>query len=386
MVQFIRGKSYSKYVCLLLANILVCVFSSGQSLHQARALSLNTLSGTPTDRTFYQPQFFEDKSGRHFIVLNVKAKKSLEFYNYDNGNFFMRIDYGKELGDSFPIFGFYVLNFDSIFLQTSYVNNLILVDSTAKVISNIDLHRIDGYKKDCDIRSQTVSPFFISNNRVYLSSYNRIQKIDITIAKNYNDKFKANNIGWILDLSDMKIENTIGQYPSFYQKNYMQHFHAAYSSMDGWQDTTIFISPISEEIYMYLTNKLIAIKPIRSLNVSPSRYSFDISKWYDDKYQKKVYLENGFYKKIIRDRQATNYYVFVAKSINVISSDGTYNSDLEREYSIIILNRELNVVKEIDINDKYLDFSCVFPVERGFMVLKNLQNGKLNFQQYVFSE
>ena len=128
-----------------------------------------------TAYNFFYAWAFSGKDGReYFSFLNYRPNQKIHFYDFKTQEFLFKFEMPREGADGvFPIMGYYIGDFDNMYVAASGFEGLIQIDTTARIVKKIPYGTTtDGYMVNVSFwpaasRSH-LTPVFIGN-KLYIT-------------------------------------------------------------------------------------------------------------------------------------------------------------------------------------------------------------------------
>lgn len=320
--------------------------------------------------------FVDKKSNERFITTYEEESNTINFYNLTNNAHSFKINLNKNQYLS-PIYGYYIQNFDSIFLLKTRKNVISLIDTSLKVKKKWEITDSIYNTKEYELNATKVNNIIYSNGKIYVTN-NKFSDVD-----NFFDSHSE----IILDLSSEKpiINNNTGAYPEVYLKHNYYHLVGTMVSKIIKDDCKIVFSfPVDHNIYIYNSEGIIDKKMCKSIYID-SFPIFDQSKFSDNYYTSKYTCQLPTYFSIKYDSYRKLYYRIVLHSLKYKNEDGTLNKFISKKWSIIILNKDFKILNEIIMPENKYNFADFLITPEGILISNNnpmnpsLDENKLTF-------
>jgi hypothetical protein len=143
-----------------------------------------------TGYNFFYAWVFTGKDGReYFSFLNYRSNQIL-FYDFNTGQFLFKMEMLREGPDGvFAIMGYYISDFDRMYIATLSFEGLIQIDTTARIVKKIPYGATpEGYMVNGSFWPSSSSPYktpvFIEN-KLYITQKpldNRMQDLDRPVS------------------------------------------------------------------------------------------------------------------------------------------------------------------------------------------------------------
>jgi len=331
------------------------------NLKKCITFSLDTLTdyGTPC------LQYFENNN-KNYIAYQNERYNSIYIYNYDNKEKYkiLKIQKGGAKGVG-VMNGFYVHNFDSIFIPSQTNKCLYLVDINGNII--------DKYKYPSKTKNDFINLKFETRNQpIYIN-----KKL---FSPNYSDNFQS----VILDLNTQNwLQNTTR--PITYQKGFFgsPNLYQCYRTYNENTNHFYYSFPIDNYIYTNTENndaKFYAgsylFDDIEPMSTNPFKIAFQNSD--------RFFRQSPSYAGIFYDKYRNLYYRLAELPVSNENIDA--NDELIRgfkNYTIIILDEKLKKVGEY-IMPKYTNGSGMVFISKDGLNILNFKKSNKNEDRMYF--
>ncbi len=324
---------------------------------------------------------YKNKTGKEYITFQNQFKNEIYFYNIENQKFEFKITPNLDGNNGVGMFfGYYIQNLDSIFLTNSEVEEIALIDSSAKLKEQL------VYDKASDgtllRRSFSTTNFFrpltIIGNKIY------------TISR-CNRNIHPNPVSITIDMKTKKVDYLPFEYPQIQNNiNKMKAFglEDQFSRVfDG--NHFIYSFYFEEDIFVAsIDHKKIQRKKVKSKYINSVRLLDDFGK---STIQEAC--ENPNYGNMIYDPYRSVYYRIAFPEVE-FDHKLEMNEAIElldygrKKFSIIILDKEFNIIGETLFPDYSYNPGIMFIREDGLYIstchpMNPLYNDDfLNFQKF----
>ena len=373
-----------KAILLLYLSIFLfaCNKENKRNVHLEKSgRELSLLLDSDTKSNTKSLFLYKNKTGKEYITFQNQFKNEIYFYNIENQKFEFKItpnlDGNNGVGMSF---GYYIQNLDSIFLTNSEVEEIALIDSSAKLKEQL------VYDKASDgtllRRSFSTTNFFrpltIIGNKIY------------TISR-CNRNIHPNPVSITIDMKTKKVDYLPFEYPQIQNNiNKMKTFglEDQFSRVfDG--NHFIYSFYFEEDIFVAsIDHKKIQRKKVKSKYINSVRLLDDFGK---STIQEAC--ENPNYGNMIYDPYRSVYYRIAFPEVE-FDHKLEMNEAIElldygrKKFSIIILDKEFNIIGETLFPDYSYNPGIMFIREDGLYIstchpMNPLYNDDfLNFQKF----
>lgn len=373
-----------KAILLLYLSIFLfaCNKENKRNVHLEKSgRELSLLLDSDTKSNTKSLFLYKNKTGKEYITFQNQFKNEIYFYNIENQKFEFKITPNLDGNNGVGMFfGYYIQNLDSIFLTNSEVEEIALIDSSAKLKEQL------VYDKASDgtllRRSFSTTNFFrpltIIGNKIY------------TISR-CNRNIHPNPVSITIDMKTKKVDYLPFEYPQIQNNiNKMKVFglEDQFSRVfDG--NHFIYSFYFEEDIFVAsIDHKKIQRKKVKSKYINSVRLLDDFGK---STIQEAC--ENPNYGNMIYDPYRSVYYRIAFPEVE-FDHKLEMNEAIElldygrKKFSIIILDKEFNIIGETLFPDYSYNPGIMFIREDGLYIstchpMNPLYNDDfLNFQKF----
>lgn len=373
-----------KAILLLYLSIFLfaCNKENKRNVHLEKSgRELSLLLDSDTKSNTKSLFLYKNKTGKEYITFQNQFKNEIYFYNIENQKFEFKITPNLDGNNGVGMFfGYYIQNLDSIFLTNSEVEEIALIDSSAKLKEQL------VYDKASDgtllRRSFSTTNFFrpltIIGNKIY------------TISR-CNRNIHPNPVSITIDMKTKKVDYLPFEYPQIQNNiNKMKTFglEDQFSRVfDG--NHFIYSFYFEEDIFVAsIDHKKIQRKKVKSKYINSVRLLDDFGK---STIQEAC--ENPNYGNMIYDPYRSVYYRIAFPEVE-FDHKLEMNEAIElldygrKKFSIIILDKEFNIIGETLFPDYSYNPGIMFIREDGLYIstchpMNPLYNDDfLNFQKF----
>ncbi|MGM0579292.1 MAG: DUF4221 family protein [Bacteroidota bacterium] len=312
-------------------------------------------------------QVYPDNIPQYLLFFHSQGKY-ISIYDLETQELSNEIHFEFEGSNSVPksINYAYTHNFDSIFLFDPLPQNVYLVDSTGNNIDQFDFQLEDMHYT---YPNGTHPPYF-NNGTLYLPTYP--SPMENATSSDYGMiefDVERKAFGTKHNLSDKYDEG-------FWDKH---SYRSAITTFNENADKIIMSFPNDEFVYVKDakgnkskhfagSSEMKTLKPL-----SDEVYN-------DDEKTFRMQAEQGFYSGLKYDKWREIYYRFVYNPINKFADRST----LGENASIIILNKEFEIIGKSSINAKKYSFGITFINEDGLHLFNSYQYNEKDDSQLSF--
>jgi|GEM_PF-2777601 len=319
---------------------------------------------------FYCNIYYDNKTNKEYFVWNNDLLKTLDFYSLDDGmfafsyriNIFQRID------------GFFINNFDSIFILNKKNNEIGLFNRMGKLTRMFNFNSFMSNKVAYSCWSTIEAPFIFRLNKFY-----------INIGANLEvEKFLKHPKLLIINIENNEIKSC--NKSVFFPINYLQNIdYGFYSPSYALSPNGLIICSfeVCHFICIYKNDKLIKTLAVKSKYLNKFEES-DKSQSSNLNYNIQFQIKNPRYGGIYYDRYNNLYYRIANHKQNLKDENNLPNDVGDNPWSIIIMNDNFKLLNELFIpKQKY--YSYIFITKKGILLLKNRKTHQGNRYYFCFS-
>lgn len=306
---------------------------------------------------------FSDEKGREYLsFLNYRTNQIL-FYDLSNCDFLFKIDLPVEGPDGVAqVTGFYIKDFDDIYISSSAYSGLIKVDTTCRIVQKIPYETTStGYQV---LPSYTPSshPYIapvIINNRIYITqnALERFHSLDDTPLSVMIDTVQKTCEGVPLTygiLTDKELQSNDVMFSRIF---------------DG-----------KEFVYSFYVNEDIIVTSIdhfdiKRIKVKSKYVDHPAEKQEDSEKGPQLNLELARYGDLIYDPYREVYYRFVYPETALDDSINWWGKAVygRKKFSVIILNKEFQIIGETLFPESIYNSYSFFVHKDGLYISRDYQ-------------
>jgi hypothetical protein len=271
-------------------------------------------------------------------------------------------------------FSFYFHNFDTIFvLLEKKVNTIYQIDSTGKITKKYFFSVESDYNY--------VLTSFGGSNMCFFDNKILLKKMIFPQQKNsdYLKIFYSEPPDITINTKNNVVEK-FGQWPLKYTYENFNNSYP-YRCIDN-EKNVIYSFAAEHELYVYSKNGQLSTFPAKSKFIDKF-IQYDIDSMYNVQFKKKYFTTAPKYAKIIFDMYNNLYYrIAIHEQSFINKKTNTINSEDDKTWSIIILDKQFNLIDEIYFseNSPYTPFSFSI-CEEGLLIRKKkkINNNNENY-------
>jgi len=307
---------------------------------------------------------FLDSSCILYYYDNVKQEILMK--DLLDSSFNRRIDISKVLTKTqledfcIPI----IISKDSILFISN--NNIILNDDKNSEVKALNFSA--ALSPNFTLNSNTFTPGVYANKSIYcIKYYNDIYLKDKHSFKEYFSR----DINSVLKLYDSLAQPiySIGEFPDKYKQNFYYEFFPSYCINNSGE--LVFSFGIDNNLYVFdknNTSKVITAKSkyFKRPTVFPLKnlQSFDFIR----KYQ----ITEFRYLSLDYDPYFQRYYRIVKHHSELLEDDETIKNILDIPWSLMVLDKNLKLVREIDFDPTIYTYGKIIPTQLGLFIPKRV--------------
>ncbi|MDT3694900.1 MAG: DUF4221 family protein [Ignavibacterium sp.] len=273
------------------------------------------------------------------------------------------------------------VNLDSLIVISTLLNKITLVDKFGNKVNEWNIDNSPDYSI---LSIAPGSRGIFKDNKIILPTYRRGILIDDYLSLN---KYYESTTNVILNLrsSSSKELKFFGHFPKAYTKE-SKNFYNFFPSFSIDNENNIILS-FNKDHHVIIYNKegtLIKEKMIKSKYIN----EFNDIKLNDSRnfnYLKKYILSEPSYERIVFDEYNNLYYRIVKLPINKLeNADGSFKTTEDIDYSIIVLDENLDILDEILVDSKKYYVPGLIPTKNGILLPSIGKEGKHIFSGDIF--
>jgi putative lipoic acid-binding regulatory protein len=313
--------------------------------------------------------YFEENTHRQILYAPSKWRKSIDIYDLSKPSQIINIRF-TNTGNYLSV---YIHNFDSIFVIDENRSELFISDFNGNILHKWDLNNA---LKDKDsiysAYSFGTTPIYYYNNKVF-------QNIG---GSGSPDEFYRKYCLLIYDIKDTTFRKSVN-FPAIYQqgKDYLRSAatHCIAENM------LVYSFEFDHNIYLYDLNGNLTKKIYRKSQYLDKFAEADSSKTRYHGYDTRFRIENGEYFNIIYDKYQQLFYRIVRHNMSMVDSNGKVNDNIDGKWSIIIKDKNFNVLTEQVFPEKIYNIYNIIPTKAGLLISTyNKNNSQYNKNVYSF--
>jgi hypothetical protein len=322
---------------------------------------------------FFYSWVFTGEDGReYFSFLNYHSNQIL-FYDFQTQAFLFKIEIPREGPDgAFPIMGYYINGFDSMYIAALSFEGLIRIDTAARIVKKIPYGATpEGYQANGSFWPSSsrphLAPVFIGNS-LYItqrSNDSRNPGIDRSISMAVDTAnhttvsfpFTYNDV-----LTEKHFQQSAGGKLDFSREFDGRHFVYSFYGLEHIFITSADHREIEQRNAKsrYIDN--IVFETIRDNPEAGTRQEMEIPAYGD----------------LIYDRYRDVYYRFAYPKTELPPNESAFKKAVfgRRKFSVIILDRDLNIIGETLFPEGIFNSYVYFVHRDGLYISRDYQIGE----------
>lgn len=256
--------------------------------------------------------------------------------------------------------GFYLKNLDSVFLMASRPFKVLLINYKSEVVSS---YRIFSDSVSSQPTAYTRKPMYMKGKSLYVGANPRVQ---------FDGDYWSHPLFLKLDISSKQFEYYYYAPQEFIGKMWGA-FHNHHSYTINSRDEAVHSFTFDKKLYVRDIDKNNVKKEV----VAASRYFKDVPPWKTEGYDpnddgdEEFYITNNSYKSILWDKWRRVYYRFAEQGVSLYDNNGFRRNWTDKRPSIIVLDEDFSIIKEIQLPRSIYLITDVFAAEEGLYISAN---------------
>ena len=298
---------------------------------------------TSNDLSLFQ---YKELAGKHYYIVHNHMIDKLEVYDLDAGRLFTRIPLYSEGANAVPVInGYYLHNWDSIFLFSDWGSQIYLIDSACRVK---DKYQIDEYLPGDGTRIETLidlDGYFVPSFTGGVLSFWAMPLIPFEKKAYYQYP-----LGIDYDIRQRQVVHYFGYYPASYRGD---EIYGLDNNLDRILTPEYDIHTFGASHYLFLYSRpdkqLVKAVYARSKYL-PAHFEPLLTAgedWPDLQQQKNYSTTHGYYGGLIYDSANRLYYRFVKHAQPLKDANGYLNDQLNSKISVMILDKDFAIAGEV---------------------------------------
>jgi hypothetical protein len=332
-----------------------------------------------TGYNFFYAWVFTGKDGREYFSFLNYCSNQILFYDFNTRQFLFKVEMPREGPDGvFAIMGYYISDFDRMYIATLSFEGLIQIDTTARIVKKITYGTTpEGYTVIGSFWPSSfphMTPVFIEN-RLYITQKpldSRTEGVDRPVSV-------------VLDTA----LHTVEQLP-FMFKNVLTQEH--FQKMAGGKQEFSREFDGKRFIYSYCGNEDIVIasidhQTIEERNIKSRYIDRIIFETTRESPEDGTRQEMGIarYGDLLYDKYRDVYYRFAYPQTETDPNKSYFKKVFfgRKKFSVIILDRELNIIGETLFPEGIFNSYVYFVHRDGLYISRDYQIGEEQSEDYL---
>lgn len=361
---------------LLYVILFICLVGCGESNTTSDTLQPSQsfrfdLSKNVTSYSNDSYQLMDDTNT--LAGFNMK-REEINFYSLEKGQLIKSITYGEEQKNIYDVHNFFIINEDSILLNSPHTNSFFLIDREGEKIKTIEL--------DVTVPTDHQYKYFTLFSTAIFSefnipfSYNK-KNNDIIIPFMYNNTYTLDeDIAYryppvaVVSLSEVPQEiRFIGEFPASFQEDFVPY--DINNTIDVSINDKVINFPYSAKVYFESKNDFVSIKSAYDkqnftkfkIGVDPTTAQYMDALAGDFMYLYTIIHPNDNGKLIRLCKHEQNIYKEDGKRLN---------NFFDAQWSLMMYDLDKQtVLKEYLLPKEVYDFKHFIPYKEGVLLVKN---------------
>ncbi len=354
--------------------LISCTHKNNEKNLLYKVSTINIAIDDSTDNTGGKLLIYVDKSSsNNYLCKYNNIRNSWDIYNLTTKKLFKIIRFNNNLLEYNG--GLLIQNFNKIFAYDYNLNKLIVSDTSGKIYQIKDL---SSMLKDNNTKYEASSiccPIGIYQNSIFMEAR----------AKLPPRQFYFGKCLFIYDLKKDTSFLTIS-FPNLYKYN--KDFGKYAAAFNIVNNQLIYSFEVDPNLYIYdLQGNL--LKSINAKSNFLDKFDFlDSTKEHDIKSFREFNMAHGSYFNLIYDKYNKLFYRIIRHNMPLTDKNNKINDFLYADFSIIILDKDLNIITEQFFKGSIYDFSNIIPTNMGLLISKNpkLDREHIAFDIYKFKK
>lgn len=364
-----------KYLLLsisLLCILISCKKEKGQMQDSYTLEATENIKSFPLDSDVKYNAFylytFEEKGKNYLSFLNYRTTQLL-FYDFDTTKFLFKVTLDKEGSNGVVMpTGYYVKDFDNIYISSSAYFGLIKVDTIGTIVQKIPYGKTDtGYKilPSYNPSSHPYLPPIFIGNKVYitqnnLKKFSPAEKTPLSVAiDTVQKKYTSLPLTFSI-LTEKQLESNISSFSRIYDgKNLIYSFYS---------DEDILVTSIDgPEV------KKIKVKS-KYIDIPYEKLDFESNN------APKHVLTLARYGDLIYDSYREVYYRFAYPKTELEDNVNWWGKAVygRKKFSVIILDKDFQIIGETLFPEAIYNSYVFFVEKEGLYISRDYQ---MNYEQ-----
>ena len=309
---------------------------------------------------------FVDRQGKSYLsFLNYRTNQLL-FYDWNTEDFLFKVELPAEGPNGVTqVSGYYIKDFDHIYVSTYAYNGLLRVDTTGQIVQKIPYGTTpDGYK---------VLPSYTPSSHPYIAPV-FIGDAKMCITQPAVPRFRAANetpISVVIDTLKHTCESLPMTY-SLLNDEEMEAGNLQFSRIFNGKDF-IYSLYVCEDVFVASMDH----SDIRRVKVKSRHIDSPTEQQQDTEQGPRLYLELPRYGDLIYDSYRKVYYRFAYPKVSLNKDMNWWGKAVygRKKFSVIILDEDFNVIGETLFPEGIYNSFVFFVNEEGLYISRDYKIG-----------
>lgn len=286
---------------------------------------------------------FVDKEGKSYLTYQNNDEPEIYVYDIETQKLVKTIRYDKEGSNGIgpKAGGYFMKDWDEIYLPNLYTPEMSLIDSAGHKLRKIDFSELNADYSFIPTRSTTSNPFIYQDGKLYCS-----QLVNPRLGKNAVDD---SPVEFVLELDKQRTEILSMRYPTTVTAKYGMPSLGIETKVSRCCNEGVFVYSFSFDENLYiadLEHKNVTKVKAKSAYIDKISLPESVPTEFDLAVRKMC--EVPFYSSIIYDKYREVYYRFVYPETELGPNENFMDIwQLGRtKFSVMVLNKDLEVIGE----------------------------------------
>lgn len=370
-----KPSKYDMRTILLLLTIFLLASCAGNKSKTVDAYELKPTQSVKSFKldsdvkynAFYLYSFCDEQGKEYLSFLNYRTNQLL-FYDLSTARFLFKVELSSEGPNGVAqVSGYYIKDFDNIYVSSYAYNGLIKVDTTGTIVQKIP------YKKTS--KGYQVLPSYTPASHPYVAPIIRDDKIYITQqAVPRFHSVKDTPLSVVIDT----IQHTNEDLPLTYDILTDEEMGANYMQFSRIYDGKNFIYSfyVSEDVLLVSTDH----SNVRRIPVKSRHISSATEEQKDNEQGPRLNLELARYGDLIYDPYRNTYYRFAYPKTLLDRNMNWWGKAVygRNKFSVIILDENFNIIGETLFPEGIYNSYVFFVHKDGLYISRDYQIGNGN--------
>jgi hypothetical protein len=331
------------------------------SITPTDSFSINT-SDIPPMYSFY----FDDDDQEYLAAYHYGGDIAL--HDIPGGKLVEKINLNAFDSTGNKLVQFYIHNRDSVFILTANTNLVYCINFAGIINNHWYFDAPFGQNDDYLITSHYDYPLLYQDGKLYVSQSPELDSLGFD-STSWHEFFSYPPCVSLNLKDSLPLPKNLAPYPDSYRKGSLYYsFLPAYTVNEDGQ-VIVSYQP-KDELFVYDENGLVLKK---KTNASHWRAPtpFQANNFFDYEYIERYLCTESRYSKILYDKYKDQYYRVLQHASEYINEDGTLNTWIDKPWSILVLDRNFDLIQEFVFPPKMYDFRLIHVTRDGLLLSTN---------------